>query len=147
MHRNGPAGHPNTYKFTMREFSLRKSFRQIRRTGWKVIGGRAVGLAVLSLSSVFLAAQASTAAPASQSAPSSQNPNNNSKDQGIPDAPSTVQPPKPAPENPMPTPESPGGQGPQTPSENQAPPRESAPQPTNPATQPPVNIRTVPQGG
>jgi VWFA-related protein len=47
----------------------------------------------------------------------------------------------------MPTPETPGGPGPQTPSENQAPPREGAPQATDPATPPPVNIRTVPQGG
>src|SRR5450631_2524652 len=142
MHRNGPAGHPNTYKFTMREFSLRKSFRRFRRARWKVIGGLAVSLAVVSLSSVFLAGQASTTTSPSQSAHSSQSPNTHSKDQGIPDAPSTVQPPKPAPENPMPLPENPPGQ---TPSENQPPPRQGASdtQPTKPATPPPVNIRTV----
>jgi len=50
----------------------------------------------------------------------------------------------------MPPPANAQGQnGQTTPSENQAPPRESAPQParTNPATPPPINIRTVPEGG
>jgi VWFA-related protein len=112
----------------------------------------AVGLASVSLISVFLAGQASTSASPAQNAPANpQNPSSgvSHKDQGIPDAPSTVQPPQAAPESPVPPPAIPQGQTQQTPSENQAPPRTNAPEPqrTAPATPPPINIRTVPEGG
>ena len=79
----------------------------------------------------------------------SQSPGQDQKDQGIPDAPSTVQPPK-APENPLPPPAAnPGGEAEQRPAENQAPPREGStePQKTAPAGPPPINIRDVPEGG
>ena len=104
-------------------------------------------MALASLSSAFLAAQASAPAPSTPAAQDSQG----SKDQSIPDAPSAVQPPKPAPENPMPPslnqPGNQPGQSGQTPAENQAPPHEGTSQPANPDTPPPINIRTVPQGG
>jgi VWFA-related protein len=115
-----------------------------------VAGGLAVIFSLI-LASGFLMAQATTPpspGAAEQDSNSGQNPN--PKDQGIPDAPSAVQPPQPAPENPMPPPaNAQGPTGPTTPSENHAPPRESAPRParTNPATPPPINIRTVPAGG
>lgn len=93
--------------------------------------------------------------------PGAQNPN----DSSIPDAPSAVQPAKPAPEN-APAdqgdepqnnqPEAPQNQAP----ENQAPPGANAPAPRSPEAnpqsnvpppntnaKPPINIRTVPQGG
>jgi VWFA-related protein len=105
---------------------------------------------ILILAPGFLSGQAGT--PASPAPAAAQNPTSgqNPKDQGIPDAPSAVQPPQPAPESPVPPPGNAQGQtGQTTPSENQAPPRESAPQParTNPGTPPPINIRTVPEGG
>jgi VWFA-related protein len=77
----------------------------------------------------------------------------NQKDEGIPDAPSTVQPAKPLPE---PQQEAPEQQGPPPPSsqaepaprsdqQNPAPPNQT--DGANPAAQPPINIRTVPEGG
>lgn len=72
------------------------------------------------------------------------------QDQSIPDAPSTVQPPKPAPETPLPQePTQQEAQPPQAPGANEAAPRENpppVPEP-NPAVKPPVNVRTVPEGG
>jgi VWFA-related protein len=101
------------------------------------------GLAVC-LTSWFVAGQA--AAGAGQSTPPSAQ---KQKNQEIPDAPSAVQPPQPPPESQMPAPASAGGQSGPAPTGNQVPPREGAPAqpPTNPATPPPVNIRTVPEGG
>jgi VWFA-related protein len=109
-----------------------------------------VFILIFTLAPGFLSGQAAT--PASPAPAAAQNPTSgqNPKDQGIPDAPSAVQPPQPAPESSVPPPSNAQEQtGQTTPSENQAPPRESAPQParTNPATPPPINIRTVPEGG
>lgn len=106
------------------------------------------GLAFVGLASGLLAGQAAAPAPAQNPAANSQSQSpQNQKDQGIPDAPSAVQPPV-APENPLPSvPENTGEQAAPTPAGNQAPPRESAPQTTNPTEPPPINIRTVPQGG
>ncbi len=75
----------------------------VRRTACRVIAGLALGLALFGLTSMDLAqAPAPTApTPSPSSTPQTQ------KDQGIPDAPSAVQPP--APENPLPAP-SPGAQ-------------------------------------
>jgi VWFA-related protein len=73
------------------------------------------------------------------------------QDQNIPDAPSAVQPPQPVPEHPDPE-ENPQNQSPPrnpAPATNQAP-ASGAPEPPPQApagTPPPVNIRTVPQGG
>src|ERR1700730_5300000 len=139
MHRNGPPGHPNTYKFKGGGSCLLKSLRRFRLARRMVIAS----LAVIWVSGV-LAGQ-STAAPApTQTAPAN---SQNQKDQGVPDAPSTVQPPTPAAENPLSAPANPGP--PRTAPENQPPPRENAPEPqrTNPATPPPINLRTVPEGG
>ncbi|HEY1527516.1 MAG TPA: VWA domain-containing protein [Candidatus Angelobacter sp.] len=74
------------------------------------------------------------------------------KDEGIPDAPSTVQPAKPVPE---PQQEAPEQQGPPPPSSQAEPaPRSDQQSPApqnqtgaNPGAQPPINIRTVPEGG
>jgi len=106
----------------------------------------------LSLASGVLAGQDTAgAAPTpsgstrSQSQTSGQN--QNQKDQGIPDAPSAVQPPQPAPENPLPTPANPGEQTPRTAPENQPPPQANALPRTNQVTPPPINLRTVPEGG
>ena len=90
-----------------------------------------------------------------QAASSSQADTQNKQDLSIPDAPSTVQPPKQVPESPntpVPGPVNPEGQSepapPQEPPANQAPPRENiSPSPNQPPTTPPVNIRTVPEGG
>jgi VWFA-related protein len=112
--------------------------------------GRSILLSLLLISAcVFLAAQSSSpGASAQNSAPKSQD----QKDQDIPDAPSAVQPPKPAPENlPQANPEPQPSQPPaaQTVPGAQALPRESTPaeQGVNPGTPPPINIRTVPEGG
>jgi len=93
-------------------------------------------------------AQSGTTQP-QQAPPADQKP-----DQNIPDAPSAVQPPKPAPEPEAPSPEgTPQEQaqpnpGPSEPAPQEPPPSELAPETgVNPSEKPPVNIRTVPQGG
>ena len=139
MHRNGPLGHPTTVKFMARRFGLLKSFKGLGRTAVVVIG-----IVFAGLGSGVLASQAPAAQPAAQSPASS---TQTQKDQGIPDAPSAVQPPAPAPENSLPAAGSAGRQAAPTPAENQAPPREGEPATTHPGTPPPVNIRTVPEGG
>jgi VWFA-related protein len=108
------------------------------------LAGLAVVVAFVGLTSGWLAGQAPATEPAAQSPSSS---TQNQKDQGMPDAPSAVQPPAPAVENPLP--KAGNGERPAapTPAENQAPPREGEPTTTNPATPLPLNIRTVPEGG
>ena len=130
-------GIPLQDKFTLAEVAVLKVSNGVRRTACRVIASLALGLTLLGQTSRDWA---QTTTPAQPTPSPSQTP----KDQGIPDAPSAVQPP--APENPLPAP-SPGTQPPPAPSENQAPPRESAPQTANPSTPPPINIRTVPEGG
>lgn len=88
--------------------------------------------------------------PTPQSAPPT---TNQKQEQDIPDAPSTVQPPKPAaPETPPPEqapPEAaPGAQTRQPPANEPAPRENAAPeQGQTPPGKPPINIRTVPEGG
>ena len=146
MHRNDLAGHPTTDKFRARRFGLLKSFLRLSRAGWGTLAGLAAVVVFLGMTSGFLAGQAPAKGAAAQNASSSAQ---SQKDQGIPDAPSAVQPPAPAPalENPPPQAGSTGRQPAPTPGENQAPPREETPQAINPGTPPPVNIRVVPQGG
>ena len=114
---------------------------------WRLAAGLTAGLALAGFTSGYLAGQASTTTPPAQNAAASsaQQDTQSQKDQGVPDAPSAVQPPAPPPESPLPA--APGNPGAPAPFENQAPPRESTPQTINPATPPPINIRTVPQGG
>jgi len=94
---------------------------------------------------VLAAAQqtASTPAPQAQQPKDQQN-------QSIPDAPSAVQPAPPLPENPSQTAPEPMPQQP-SPGRNAAPPTQQEPSPAdqnaNPGPRPPINIRTVPQGG
>ncbi|HZP17044.1 MAG TPA: VWA domain-containing protein [Terriglobales bacterium] len=67
------------------------------------------------------------------------------KDQSIPDAPSAVQPAKPASENPVGQPAQPEPAAPQTAMPS---PQDPSAQPAvNPEKHPPINIRTVPEGG
>ncbi len=106
-----------------------------------------LGLCVVLGSGLTLAQ--STSGNASQTPAASPQ---NQKDEGIPDAPSTVQPAKPVPE---PQQEAPEQQGPPPPSsqaqpaprsdqQNPAPP---GPTGANPGAKPPINIETVPEGG
>jgi len=107
------------------------------RVLWSVLVSIVLAVGVVSSLAQSAAPQNST----EQDKNSSQKPGNES----IPDAPSTVQPPQQTPQLPPPD----TNAQPQTPApapENEPPPREATPVQTNPAT-PPVNIRTVPQGG
>src|SRR5438874_12826115 len=112
----------------------------------KKLGRRSFGCAC-----AFLAVFCFAFALWGESSPPQQSPppgSDQKQDQGIPDAPSTVQPPKPAPETPLPQ-EHAQPEPPQTPGANEPAPRENTPpaQEQNPAVKPPVNIRTVPEGG
>src|ERR1043166_8877701 len=150
MHQICLLRHPTTK--TMRAKLLRKPYKQFSR------------MYRLSLLGLLLAGVVAfaNAQPFGQSASHPPASTQGQNDQNIPDAPSAVQPAKPAPETP------PAEQGrPQqntdqqaAPSQTQAPPAENAPAPQNsqansPATtaapnpnaKPPINIRTVPQGG
>src|SRR5438067_7189567 len=82
------------------------------------------------------------------------------QDQNIPDAPSAVQPPKPAPETAPPQEPAPQDQPAPTPPSSEPPPQNAAPATNepppqnaapdtspNPVQKPPINIRTVPEGG
>lgn len=88
---------------------------------------------------------------ASQTAPKA---TQNQKDQEIPDAPSAVQPAKPVPEN-LPTePQAPSARQPAPETQAEPAPRTDQQSPpsageatANPSTPPPINIRTVPEGG
>lgn len=145
MHRISPPKHPSN-EDKREDSKLQRRSKQFRGAG------RVLYFSVLLLSAcVWLAAQS---LPASQS-PSGTTGNQRPKDEGIPDAPSTVQPPKPAPETPPSVPPTPEPQEP-TPQPSPPPnrgeqrqvektPPEPAANPSN--TQPPVNIRTVPEGG
>lgn len=114
-------------------------------------------VALLSLDIVFLHAQNTGTSGSGAASSASSTPQ---QDQNIPDAPSTVQPAKPLPTPPPSTqappenappeePQAPQQQAPsQEPPTSQAPPANAAPpapQTTN--QKPPINIRTVPQGG
>jgi VWFA-related protein len=88
----------------------------------------------------------SQASPPPQSSEQKPAPNPNQQDQSIPDAPSTVQPPAALPQ-PPPTPQSEqqATPTPQQPAANEPPPRASDEVPAGP--RPPLNVKTVPQGG
>src|SRR5438067_7330772 len=91
----------------------------------------------------------------SQPKPAEDQTQDQKQDQSVPDAPSAVQPPAPIPNLP-PTPgteeqtrQTPAPQAaPQAPPANQAPPRTMAPgDQESPGPRPPLNVRTVPEGG
>jgi VWFA-related protein len=89
----------------------------------------------------------SQTAPSTQASQPKAAPGSNQQNQSIPDAPSTVQPPAPLPQ-PPPTPQSEQqpAPAPQQPAANEPPPRESSDEvPAGP--RPPLNVKTVPQGG
>jgi VWFA-related protein len=89
----------------------------------------------------------SQASPPAQTPEQKPAPNPNQQDQSIPDAPSAVQPPAALPQ-PPPTPQSEQQAAPaaQPPAANEPPPRESSDEvPAGP--RPPLNVKTVPQGG
>jgi VWFA-related protein len=124
-----------------KDWILHRSGQQFRITGW------ALFLSVLLFLACTFAAAQSTA---SQDAPAaSEGQNKNQNDQSIPDAPSTVQPPKPAESaptgTPAPEPQLPPNQPAPT---SQSPPPQAPPTPAaNSGSPPPINVRTVPQGG
>src|SRR5438552_9864722 len=104
---------------------------------WTWRAGSAIFLSLLLISSSPLAVAQTPGTPgAAQSAPP-----NDQKDQNIPDAPSTVQPSQPPPENPQPA------QEPEAPPPQQQPQAAPPDQEANPSPPPPVKVRTVPQGG
>jgi VWFA-related protein len=89
----------------------------------------------------------SQAAPPAQTSEQKPASNPNQQNQSIPDAPSTVQPPAALPQ-PPPTPQSEqqATPAPEQPAANEPPPRESSDElPAGP--RPPLNVKTVPQGG
>jgi len=88
----------------------------------------------------------SQTSPPAQSAEQKAATGSNQQNQGIPDAPSTVQPPAALPQ-PPPTPQSEQqAPAPQQPAANEPPPRE-APDDVPAGPRPPLNVKTVPQGG
>jgi VWFA-related protein len=99
---------------------------------------------ILAVQNTDSGSQASPPAQTSQQKPA---PDQNQQNQSIPDAPSTVQPPAALPQ-PPPTPQSEqqAAPAPQQPAPNEPPPRESTDEvPAGP--RPPLNVKTVPQGG
>jgi VWFA-related protein len=109
-----------------------------------------VGIITIAPSSI-LAVQntdsGSQASPPPQTSEQKAAPDQNQRNQSIPDAPSTVQPPAALPQ-PPPTPQSEqqAAPAPQQPAPNEPPPRESTDEvPAGP--RPPLNVKTVPQGG
>jgi VWFA-related protein len=109
-----------------------------------------VGTVTITPSSILAAQNSDSGSQVSASAQTTEQkaaPDPNQQNQGIPDAPSTVQPPAALPQ-PPPTPQSEqqATPAPQTPAANEPPPREPSDDvPAGP--RPPINIRTVPQGG
>jgi VWFA-related protein len=104
-----------------------------------------VGTVTLAPSSIL--AQNSDSAPPAQAPEQKAAPDSTQQNQSIPDAPSTVQPPAALPQ-PPPTPQSEQQSvpAPQPPAANEPPPRESSDEvPAGP--RPPLNVKTVPQGG
>jgi len=119
---------------------------------WWTMSKKSVSGAVITLS-VCLAVLCFAGVLQAQSSPPQPSPppsRGQKQDQTIPDAPSTVQPPKPAPESPLPQePTQQEAPPPQAPGANEPAPRENTPpiQDQNPEVKPPVNVRTVPEGG
>jgi VWFA-related protein len=107
----------------------------------------AVTLAPLSIFAVQNSDSGSQASPPAQGPEQKAVPDPSQQNQSVPDAPSTVQPPAALPQ-PPPTPhsEQQPAPAPQQPAANEPPPRESSDE--VPAGQrPPLNVKTVPQGG
>src|SRR5579864_2532574 len=140
MHQISPSRHPTTRN------AQRGSSHLLSLCGrtWRASSRLFLSL-LLPAACVLAAAQqrASTPAPQAQQPKDQQN-------QSIPDAPSAVQPAPPLPENPSQTAPEPMPQQP-SPGRNAAPPTQQEPSPAdqnaNPGPRPPINIRTVPQGG
>jgi VWFA-related protein len=114
---------------------------------WFLVVGT-ITIAPSSILAVQNSNSGSQTSPPAQSSGQKAAPDPNQQDQSIPDAPSTVQPPAALPQ-PPPTPQSeqPPAPAPQPPpAANEPPPRESSDE-TPAGPRPPINIRTVPQGG
>jgi VWFA-related protein len=113
---------------------------------WRV--GRQSFLSLSLLFGVgFAAAQSASPSSSQTPAPNTQD----QKDQGIPDAPSAVQPAKPAPEPQQEAPEQqapppPSSQAEPAPRSDQQNPAPAGPTGAKPGAQPPINLRPVPQG-
>jgi VWFA-related protein len=140
MHQICLLRHPTTK--TMRGTFLRKGYKQFSQLC-------RVGLLGLLLATTVIFAGVRSSG---QNAPQTPAGDQKQKDQEIPDAPSAVQPAKPAPENPpadqqQQQPPPPSTQAQPAPRSDQATPAPPAQPATNPGAPPPINIRTVPQGG
>jgi VWFA-related protein len=145
MHQICPPGHPIIR--ILRGSWLLKPGEELRRTGQ--LFGFILLLTSLLCAPVWGQSSSGTASPQQPANGQAQT------DQSVPDAPSAVQPAKPQPENPpSPTPETPPPQQNLPPS--QAPPQSNEPAGAAPTdteqgattgSPPPINIRTVPQGG
>jgi VWFA-related protein len=113
---------------------------------WFLVVGTST-IAPLSILAVQNSDARAQTSPSAQAPPQKGAPDQNQQNQGIPDAPSTVQPPAALPQ-PPPTPQSEEQQptpAPQPPA-NEPPPRESSDEvPAGPP--PPLNVKTVPEGG
>jgi VWFA-related protein len=108
-----------------------------------------VGTVTIAPSSILAqnSARAPQVSPPAQAPEQKAAPDSTQQNQSIPDAPSTVQPPAALPQ-PPPTPQSEQQSAPaaQQPAANEPPPRESSDEvPAGP--RPPLNVKTVPQGG
>src|SRR5947207_4147018 len=141
MHQICLLRHPTTK--TIRGKVLRKPYKQFSKMC-------RLSLLVLLLA---LSIPCATAQASSQSASQPPTSTQEQKDQSIPDAPSTVQPAKPAPENPpadqeqRQAPPPPSSEAQPAPRSDQANPASANGTNPNPGTPPPINIRTVPHGG
>ena len=118
-----------------------------------LVRGLALLTALLLAGETLIAQQSSgptapAGSPEKQGSAEKESARPNIGDQSVPDAPSSVQPPTRLPE-PPPTPgsEEPAPASPPQPPANQPPPREAAREEGNQTTPPPINIKTVPQGG
>jgi len=140
MHQTCSLKHPNDQNFRQGTSLLKQLVM------WFLVFGAAVAIpcAVFGEQNSTGAPQAPATAGQSQSPPAQ---DSNQQKQSIPDAPSTVQPPAPLPQ-PPPTPasEQQPVPAPQPPAANEPPPRQTPDEaPTGPP--PPLNVKTVPQGG
>jgi VWFA-related protein len=105
------------------------------------------GIILLSCAAFGQNSGTSQSTPAAQDQASGKKSSQDQQNQSIPDAPSAVQPPAAIP-NPPPTPDSEKQNtpaAPQTPAPNQPPPHETDQETAGP--RPPLNIKTVPEGG
>src|SRR5580765_1049180 len=134
MHRVRPPQHPNMKN--LGEVLIRPWSNMPKNSLMSLLAALVVIVGLSSFSST-------QSGPAQQTPPADQK-----QDQNIPDAPSAVQPPKPAPEPEAAPPEAaPQDQAQPSPETTEPPAQEAPPESSpNPTEKPPINIQTVPEG-